>query len=103
MSFGTTRALLRPERRAAEVLRYKSTSSHSFPKSNCSQEASVARLSADSQRFRFGKWKNGASGHPKTKKELSICEDLMTDKSKETVAVGVGYCLSAQVQTHNTN
>lgn len=49
MSFGTTCCLLRPERRVAEVLRYKSTSSHSFPKSNCSQEASAARLSADIQ------------------------------------------------------
>ena len=45
MSFGTIWRLLRPERRVAEVLRYKSTSSHSFPKSNCSQEALVTRLS----------------------------------------------------------
>ena len=68
---------LSPERRVIEAIRYKSTSSHSFPKSNCSQEASVARLSADSNMtFDSGSEKRERFGAFKTwrRKELSICE-----------------------------
>jgi len=97
----TTRVLLRLERRVSEVDQHKSTLSHSFPKSNCSQEASGTRLSAYFSREHgnlsgmvvLNRYLSGVSQSKKNSVYLRVGE---VERKKETVAVGVDYCLPAQ-------